>query len=133
MDATGGSSRRRDRFSIERTLRAALDNTREVYQRTDKEFQTMINQVPSAIPHPDGSLRIQQASAIRQAALRQYREELKRFTDFVVSGQIPDDLRFKLGQDGIAAHPKPQGFESDLNGKFVASAWRQRISARYKV
>jgi hypothetical protein len=48
--------------------------------------------IPSGIPHPDGTERIRQAR--REVALSQenYLRANKRLRDFLVNGIVPDDL-----------------------------------------
>ena len=45
------------------------------------------------IPPPDGAAALIQASRTHRAALENYSNALRRFTDFVVSGIVPDDLK----------------------------------------
>jgi hypothetical protein len=56
-------------------------------------FQTVIKDVPSGIPSPDGEYRITLAGAEHSEALQDLYRTLVRFNDFVVHGIIPEDLK----------------------------------------
>ena len=55
-------------------------------------FREVIYDVPSGIPHPDGTLRIQQAGAEKTAALNELSRALDRYHEFMAKGKVPNDL-----------------------------------------
>jgi len=56
------------------------------------EFNTVIGQFPSGMPHPDGSDRIQAASRKLIAARKEMGRAHSRLNDFLDRGIIPADL-----------------------------------------
>jgi hypothetical protein len=77
---------------------------REVFDTTTRlnaafeEFNVIMSSVPSAMPHPDGSLRIRQASRELSAARKEMLQAHARLDEFLSRGVIPDDLK-RLGGD----------------------------------
>jgi hypothetical protein len=64
-----------------------------------EEFNVIMSSVPSAMPHPDGSLRIRQASRELSAARKEMLRAHSRLDEFLSTGVIPDDLK-QAGGDG---------------------------------
>ena len=56
------------------------------------EFDTVIGQFPSGLPHPDGSQRIQSASCKLIAARKEMGRAHSRLNDFLDHGIIPAEL-----------------------------------------
>lgn len=56
-------------------------------------FLAIMNEVPSGLPHPDGSLRIQNASRDLSAARLAYVAASRALTDYSIRGIVPDDLK----------------------------------------
>ncbi len=83
---------RGDIVHIENRLKAELDKTRAEYQAAHGQFQSMLKDIPSGIPHPDGELRIRQTGAVSRTPLQNYRRALMRFSDYCISGIVPNDL-----------------------------------------
>jgi hypothetical protein len=83
---------RGDDREIEKRLKVDLDKARVEYQVAWGEFQSIIEDFPSAIPQPDGELRIRQSGAASRAALQNYRLALMRFSEYCISGTVPEDL-----------------------------------------
>jgi len=67
-------------------LRKDLARAQAVYEQTQREFRAIISDVPSGIPQPDGSLRIENASRKNAAALDDYVRALREFSAFLSSG-----------------------------------------------
>ena len=65
-----------------------------------KAFDEIMADLPSGLPHPDGSQRIATASAAFRQALNEYTEACRRMNDFVVHGIVPKDLLRSRGQVG---------------------------------
>ena len=82
-----------DDLQIEDRLKVDLDKTRAEYQAAFGEFQSLVKDIPSGIPQPDGELRIRQTGAASRTALQNYRRALMRFSEYCISGTVPADLR----------------------------------------
>jgi hypothetical protein len=84
----------RDRLlSVEQRLCADLQAARAGKATAAQRFKQLIGQVPTGIPAPDSNLGITQAGAEYHRAQETYSVALKRFTDFVLSGIVPDDFK----------------------------------------
>jgi hypothetical protein len=83
---------RGDNLHIEECLKADLDKARAEYQAARVEFQSLVKDLPTGIPQPDGELRVRQTAAASRAALQRYRDALMRFTEYCLSGTVPKDL-----------------------------------------
>jgi len=57
-----------------------------------KRFTEVMDDVPSGIPHPDGTDRIHQASREYKDSREAASAAMKRLSDFMIRGIIPDDL-----------------------------------------
>jgi hypothetical protein len=57
-----------------------------------KPFAEIMRDVPSGLPHPDGSFRIEQASMKKRLAMEAYRLALRRFNKFILDGTVPKEL-----------------------------------------
>jgi hypothetical protein len=82
----------RSRQEIEEILRAELESARLRRQSAKEEFTRVCNEIPSGLPHPDGTLRILNASREKAAAQEAFAAALQRFNAFILKGEIPDDL-----------------------------------------
>ena len=69
-----------------------LAKAREVHVTASARFDLLVNAGPSGLPHPDGSLLIQNANREANMALQCYIQALKRFSDFTLYGKVPADL-----------------------------------------
>uniref|UniRef100_Q01RI4 Uncharacterized protein n=1 Tax=Solibacter usitatus (strain Ellin6076) TaxID=234267 RepID=Q01RI4_SOLUE len=69
-----------------------LEKARYEQATASARFDLLVKEVPTGIPDPDVSLRIQKATQQANAALLQYMRVLKRFTDFTLYGIVPEDL-----------------------------------------
>jgi hypothetical protein len=47
-------------------------------------FDSIVAEVPSGLPAPDGVLRIEEAGRARRFAFKKYQQALSEFTEFVV-------------------------------------------------
>jgi len=59
------------------------------------QFSTILCEIPSGLPHPDGAQRIRNASVEAAAARTRLMYALRRETAFVMDGTVPEDLRVK--------------------------------------
>lgn len=55
-------------------------------------FQGVMGDIPSGIPHPDGAERIRQARRELLLSQENYLKANKRLQEFLVRGIVPDDL-----------------------------------------
>ena len=83
------TSRRLTRETIETRLYDDLERAREMHRKTRQQLQEVKNGRESL----NGTLRLHDATQQHDAALKVCQWALKRFTDFVISGLIPDDLK----------------------------------------
>lgn len=82
-----------NRHDIRMQLWNELNQAQVQYASATSRFDFLVQECPAGIPHPDGSLRIQQAGRDSRAALQHYLIALKRFTDITLNGSIPENLR----------------------------------------
>ena len=72
---------------------------REVRQATDRvnaaaeSFSAIIKDIPSDVPHPDGTLRITNASRELSTAREEMMRAHRRLNDFLSRGVVPEDLK----------------------------------------
>jgi len=76
------------RAILQRELIAA---TARAHVATDA-FNAILDDIPSALPHPDGTQRIHNVYRELSLARRQMMEAHSRLGDYLVSGTIPEDL-----------------------------------------
>ena len=70
-------------------LREELRTTQRDYARAITNFDAVVMQTPSGLPHPDGALRVQQAGYESRRTLELYTRALKRYADFALHGVLP--------------------------------------------
>jgi hypothetical protein len=56
----------------------------------------IIRNLPGGIPQPDGNLEIREAGLRERFAQHSYMHALRRFSDFMMTGKAPEDLRRSL-------------------------------------
>jgi hypothetical protein len=59
----------------------------------NREFDEVIGQVPTGLPHPDGVQRIRNASSKLSAARKQMGVAHNRLDDYFARGIVPDELK----------------------------------------
>lgn len=67
---------------IGRSLAQELDAARRSHLSANKKFDTVVGDVPSGLPHPDGVFRLEQAGKESRRALELYFTALRRYSDF---------------------------------------------------
>jgi hypothetical protein len=83
--------------SAESQIRLTL--LQDVRQATDRvnaaaeSFSSIIKDIPSDVPHPDGALRIAEASHELSTAREEMMRAHRRLNDFLSHGVIPEDLK----------------------------------------
>ena len=63
-------------------------------------FDEVRKDLPSGLPHPDGTQRIAKASAEYVAALRDVGRAVQRIADFQSRGIVPEDLKHENSDGG---------------------------------
>jgi hypothetical protein len=81
-----------EHLEIEERLKCDLDKARAEYQAACGEFHSLVKEIPSGIPQPDGELRLRHAGEASRVALQNYTVALKRFSQYTLSGVVPEDL-----------------------------------------
>lgn len=82
---------------MEEPIRATL--LQDLYEATarnnnaSQEFDSVLCQFPSGLPHPDGSQRIKNASCILASARKEMMKAHSRLNDYLERGIVPDDLK----------------------------------------
>lgn len=82
----------REYQEIEERLKGDLEKARAEYQAACGEFHSLVKDIPSGIPQPDGELRLRQTGEASRAALQNYTRALTRFSQYTLSGIVPEDL-----------------------------------------
>src|SRR6266481_4053700 len=82
------------RAQIEKILHDELERAGLLYDAETKAFGAATKEMILTDPdHPDRTAAIRTAGEGRRSALHAYSRALKRFTDFIVNGVVPDDLK----------------------------------------
>jgi hypothetical protein len=82
----------REYAQIEERLKGDLDKARAEYHALSAQFHSLVNDIPSGLPLPNSELRIRQSGEAARAALQNYTLALKRFSQYTLSGIVPEDL-----------------------------------------
>jgi hypothetical protein len=83
-----------ERAQIEKILHDELERARALYEGESKAFGTATKKlIPTDPNHPDRTAAIRTAGEERRSALQGYTLALKRFTDFLIHGVVPNDLK----------------------------------------
>jgi hypothetical protein len=81
------------REGIERVLTEDLDRARQAYDTASREFKTVTLEIPSGLPHPDGTDRIRIMGDAYNSAMKQYAVALQEFNAFVTHRVVPERLK----------------------------------------
>jgi hypothetical protein len=98
---SGESAGRLEKLPIERKVLSTLH--REILASTarahaaSKALIAIMGDIPSGLPHPDGSQRIQNASRVLSTARSEVMKAHSRLNDFMTRGIVPDDLKQDSG------------------------------------
>jgi hypothetical protein len=77
---------------IEEFLRAEVERAKSRYEIAKAEFTRVCTDIPSGLPHPDGTQRLHNAARDQRVSRDAFQAALDRFNDFVLRGKIPDAL-----------------------------------------
>jgi hypothetical protein len=93
------------RLEIERQVNIILiRDVKEATERThaaSDAFEAIVADVPSGLPHPDGTQRIHNASRKLSTARQEMMRAHERLHDFLSHGIIPEDLKQGSGGNGV--------------------------------
>jgi hypothetical protein len=104
LECAKGRDARHDSQETERHVRGIL--IQEVVESTarahaaSEAFSAIMADVPSALPHPDGTQRIHHVSGELSAAREKMMRAHTRLNDFLTNGIIPEDLKQGGGPSG---------------------------------
>ncbi len=82
-----------NRDQIERILRDETEKAKEVYHRAHADFKEIAANIPSGLPHPDGTDRIINAGKAYRFTMNAYDQTLREYNTFILTGQIPERLK----------------------------------------
>ena len=80
-------------YEILEILRNDFKAAREEAAAADKIFMAIIGEVPSGLPHSDGSQRIHNVARELNFARHKMAEAEARLHAFLIVGTVPDDLK----------------------------------------
>jgi hypothetical protein len=90
-------------------LHTLQEDVRTAKQRLDaamEKFDAVIQETPSALPHPDGVHRIHNAGRALNHAREEHVQAHVRLNAFVAQGIIPDDLTKRAGWKEVSGKVK---------------------------
>lgn len=79
-------------LKIREILRQEVLRTTATLNAASESFHALVGDIPSGIPHPDGTDRIHQASHILSVARKEMIRAHSRLNDFLSRGIIPAEL-----------------------------------------
>jgi hypothetical protein len=91
-----------DHAEILRVLKAELAAARVRVNQEAHDFNTVMRDIPSGLPHPDELQRILNASAQLTSARQALGDAEDRVNEFLVRGTVPEHLKKGPGVDGAA-------------------------------
>ena len=94
-----------DPLEIRHLLEDDFDAAQQRRIAASKRYNEIISDIPSGIPQPDGTDRIQQASGEYKASREAATEAMKRLSDFMIRGTIPADLERKASAKEVRDEP----------------------------
>ena len=84
-----------DPQGIRQLLEDAFDAAQQRRIEASKRFTEVMDDIPSGIPQPDGTDRIKMASREYKDSREAASAAMKRLSDFMIRGIIPDELERK--------------------------------------
>ena len=78
---------------IHRVLRDEFEAAKRRMNICSQKFNEVIRDIPSGLPHPDGTQRISNASRELVDAREKLAVAISRLNDFVTREIVPEDLR----------------------------------------
>jgi hypothetical protein len=80
-----------ERERLERELLRALKAAEREYRAAAKEHEDVRQQFASLLDNPDGALALRKAARNERLVGERYAQALKRFSNFVMHGTLPED------------------------------------------
>jgi hypothetical protein len=84
-------------LKIREILRQEVLETTATLKELSEEFNALLNAIPSGVPYPDGTHRIQLASRTLSAARKDMIRAHSRLNDFLSRGVVPEELKQSAG------------------------------------
>jgi hypothetical protein len=81
---------------IERILREKLRLAEQSFETAKNDLREVTSEVPSGLPHPDGTQRIENAGISYRKAIARYSSALDQFSTFIIDGTVPEDLKEQI-------------------------------------
>jgi hypothetical protein len=81
------------RDETDRALRDNLDRAKLLFECARVEFKAMMHDIPSGLPHTDGTAEMQQAGNLYRSAMKDYRRAAEEFSDFLFHDIVPYRLK----------------------------------------
>lgn len=82
-----------DESQIRRKLLEEVRRATERVNAAAERFSSIIKDIPSDVPHPDGALRITHASRELSTAREEMMRAHHRLNEFLSRGVVPEDLK----------------------------------------
>jgi hypothetical protein len=89
-------TKRKPPATEEQILSTLLQDVIELTARTEQateEFEAIMGQIPTGLPHPDGTQRIKNASAKLSIARQELMKAHRRLDEYVSSGNVLEDVK----------------------------------------
>jgi hypothetical protein len=84
---------RAPQHAIYAALREDVAAAEERANSANAAFREVMKDIPSNLPHPDGTQRVLNVCRLLAAARREMMEADSRLNDFLVHGTVPDHLK----------------------------------------
>jgi len=78
---------------IEKIIQDELELAMANFRETSARFKDVMSNVPSGLPHPDGSLSITQVTEAHKKSIADLQTAVKRHNQFFINKIVPDDLK----------------------------------------
>ena len=97
IECSDARKARRKPPATEQQIRTTL--FQDVFEATERnneatrEFEAVMGQFPSSLPHPDGAQRIKNASSSLTVARKEKMKAHDRLNDYLGRGIVPEDLK----------------------------------------
>jgi hypothetical protein len=81
------------RSEIPRILQDGFARARLTYESAHEEWKAVSSDIPSGLPHPDGTQRIRNASKNYYATMDEYHRAIDEYNEFIRHGTVPERLK----------------------------------------
>lgn len=79
------------RAALNLRLMDEVNKAHDEYVAANTLLNSLVSEIPSGVPQPDGSLRVQKAGSEVRRTLEKYTRSMKVYTDFILNGTVPSD------------------------------------------